>query len=125
MKHVHRGRGRKLVTARTSEPLERRVLLSLSPAGGEFPVNTFTTNAQTIPAVAADADGDFVVAWQSEGQDGNGPGIYAQRFDAGGGPRGAEFLVNDTAFAGSQFRPAVAMDADGDFVITWDGSGGV
>jgi hypothetical protein len=101
------------------------VLLSLSPTGGEFPVNTFTTNGQTIPAVAADADGDFVVAWQSDGQDGSATGIYAQRFDAAGTRRGAAFLVNDTTFAGSQFRPAVAADADGDFVIAWDGGGGL
>src|SRR5262245_41611394 len=104
--------------------LERRMLMSLSPVGAEFPVNSFTTNSQYMPSVAADADGDFVVAWQSEGQDGLGAGIYAQRYNAAGAAQGGEFLVNGTAFGGSQFRPAVAMDADGDFIVAWDGAGG-
>jgi hypothetical protein len=29
-----------------------------------------------------DAEGDFVVAWQSSPQDGSGTGIYAQRYTA-------------------------------------------
>ena len=32
--------------------------------GPEFQVNTFTTGAQKLAAVAADHDGDFVVIWQ-------------------------------------------------------------
>jgi hypothetical protein len=66
------------------ELLERRVLLSLSPLGAEFRVNTTTLNAQQAPAVAADADGDFVVVWQSYARDGSNFGIYAQRYNARG-----------------------------------------
>src|SRR4029079_14340491 len=46
----------------------------------EFRVNTYTSSSQLLHAVAADASGDFVVAWQSSGQDGDGDGIYAQRY---------------------------------------------
>jgi predicted nucleic acid-binding Zn-ribbon protein len=47
--------------------------------GGEFLVNTSTTNRQQSPAIAMDEDGDFVVAWQSGyGQDGSTDGIFAQ-----------------------------------------------
>jgi hypothetical protein len=41
------------------------------------------------PAVGAAADGSFVAAWESAGQDGDGRGIFAQRFDATGAPPGA------------------------------------
>jgi uncharacterized repeat protein (TIGR01451 family) len=51
-----------------------------TPDGGEFQVNTYTTNSQTGPSAAMDVDGDLVVAWQSYGQDGSGYGVYAQRY---------------------------------------------
>jgi hypothetical protein len=86
--------------------------------GGEFRVNTRTVNDQRFPAVAMDADGDFVVTWTSNQQDGSGYGIYAQRYNAAGVAQGGEFRVNTTT-ANSQVSPAVAMDADGDFVVTW------
>lgn len=50
--------------------------------GGEFPVNNYTTNRQFYPSLAADAAGNFVIAWQSFGQDGSGEGVYAQRYAA-------------------------------------------
>jgi hypothetical protein len=90
--------------------------------GLEFQVNTGTSSAQTFPAVAMDADGDFVVAWQSLGQDGDNWGVFAQRYDAAGNPRGAEFRVN-TVTSGAQRSPALAMDADGDFVVVWASRG--
>ena len=62
--------------------------------GSEFLVNTFTTSYQSNSAVAIDADGDFVVTWHSDGQDGSGYGIYAQRYNASGVAQGSEFLVN-------------------------------
>src|SRR5439155_541373 len=52
--------------------------------GGEFRVNTSTTSSQRFPTVAMDAAGDFVVTWSSQGQDGNGYGIFAQRYNAAG-----------------------------------------
>ena len=52
--------------------------------GSEFRVNSTTANPQSNPAVAMDANGNFVVAWTSVGQDGSGDGVYAQRFNAAG-----------------------------------------
>jgi hypothetical protein len=49
--------------------------------GAEFWVNSYTTGAQTFPSVASDSAGNFVVVWQSDGQDGSGYGVFAQRFD--------------------------------------------
>ncbi|MEO6195224.1 MAG: hypothetical protein ABIS20_19570 [Thermoanaerobaculia bacterium] len=68
---------------------------SWQPIGGELRVNTYTQAQQIGPAVAADASGALVAAWQSGvdypailappgleqlGQDGSYYGIYAQRF---------------------------------------------
>ena len=106
------------------EQLERRQLLSVSPLGPEFPVNSEAFGAQRLfsqcpaAAVAMDLDGDFAVVWSSDGQDGDGEGVYAQRFSSSGVLQGSEFLVNTHA-ADAQTFPSIAMDADGDFVVTW------
>jgi hypothetical protein len=50
--------------------------------GPEFGVNTYTLEGQGPPYTAMDADGDFVVAWESQEQDGSGLGVYAQRFSS-------------------------------------------
>ncbi|MDA0814771.1 MAG: hypothetical protein O3C21_20530, partial [Verrucomicrobia bacterium] len=82
------------------------------------------------PSVAMDASGNFVIAWEDRtGQDGDGFGIFAKRYDSAGneiappiGVQGAgvgsEFQVN--SFTGyRQMVPDLAMNAAGDFVITW------
>jgi hypothetical protein len=66
-----------------------------------------------------DADGDFVVAWQSSGQDGSQYGIYARRYNAAGQALGGEFLVNEGATADHQAFASVAMDDAGNFVVAW------
>ena len=100
------------------ETMESRVLLAVSPAGGDFRVNTHLPQIQVEPSIASDADGDFVVAWESSLQDGSNLGVYAQRFDAAGARRGAEFRVNVTTFR-RQSGASVAMDDDGVFVVAW------
>src|SRR5262249_32810834 len=48
--------------------------------GGQIQFNTYTTQLQELPIVAADAANDFVVVWDSFGQDGDDLGAYGQRF---------------------------------------------
>jgi len=86
--------------------------------GSEFQVNTYTTSHQSAPAVAMDASGNFVITWHSYQQDGSGYGVYAQRYDRRGNRLGSEFQVN-TYTADHQAAPAAAIDASGNFVITW------
>jgi hypothetical protein len=93
-----------------------------TPGTADILVNTYTTGFQGIPSVAVDADGDFVVVWTGNGQDGSGDGIYAQRYSANGTALGSEFRVNAHT-TGSQAFPSVAMDADGDFVVSWASNG--
>ncbi|MEH1950820.1 MAG: tandem-95 repeat protein, partial [Nostoc sp.] len=94
--------------------------------GNEFKVNTYTSSSEINPTIAMDAAGDFVISWQSYGQDGDGYGIYAQRYNSAGVAQGNEFKVN-TYTSNYQVNPTVAMDTAGDFVISWqsyqDGSG--
>jgi hypothetical protein len=96
------------------------------PVGAEFQINTYTTNDQALDSahsIAADAGGNFVVVWESNGQDGSGTGIFAQRFNAGGQRLGVEFRVNSRT-AGGQNLPAVAAAADGSFVVVWSDEDG-
>ncbi|MDB5273211.1 MAG: hypothetical protein JWO58_1578 [Chitinophagaceae bacterium] len=87
--------------------------------GTEFRVNTYTTNKQDLPVIGMDASGNFVIAWESNGQDGDGYGIYAQRYNAAGVAQGGEFRINSTT-TDEQSLPAIAMDDSGDFVIAWN-----
>jgi hypothetical protein len=97
------------------------VLGQINPAGPEFQVNTYTVSAQRFPAAAAEADGDFVIAWDSANQDGSSYGIFARRFSSTGVSLATEFQVNTVAIAGQRL-PSATVDADGDFVIAWRGS---
>jgi hypothetical protein len=58
------------------------------------------------------------VVWQSKSQDGDGDGIFAQRFDVTGVALGSEFRVNTTT-ADDHDRPAIATRSRGGFVVTW------
>ncbi len=100
----------------------RRYNASGTSLGNEFQVNTYVTDDQRFNQVAQDSEGNFIVTWQSYHQDSSYDGIYAQRYDMSGTPVGSEFQVNSYT-SQTQFSPNVAMDADGDFVITWSGIG--
>jgi hypothetical protein len=96
----------------------RRFTSAGVPLGGEFHVNSFTSGLQYKPAVAMDADGDFVVAWLSKDQDGSDDGVFAQRYSSSGSPLASEFQVHSYTMY-EQSHPSVALDADGDFVVAW------
>jgi len=110
-----------LATTMLTQPAPARAAPN-DALGPEFRVNTTTSLEQRLPAVAMDADGDFVVAWTSDGQDTSYGGVYAQRYDAAGVAQGPEFRVNSFITL-SQLSPTVAMDTDGDFVVAWSGNG--
>ena len=93
-----------------------------TPQGLEFPVNTYTTSYQRNASVAMDSDGDFVIAWQSSGQDGSLYGVHAQRYNSSGATQSGEIPVNSFT-TGIQRNASIAIDSDGDFVITWNSDG--
>jgi len=88
--------------------------------GKKLTVNTYSSRGQHDPSVDVDADGDFLVAWTSQAQDGSGDGVYAQRYRRDGAKQGGEFRVNTTT-AGGQSGASVALDAAGDAVVVWQG----
>ncbi len=89
-----------------------------NPIGIEFQINSYVKRDQHNPAIAADSAGNFVVAWESENQDGSGSGIYARRYAADGNPQGQAFRVNSNT-QGDQLSPSVSMDNQGNFTIAW------
>lgn len=87
--------------------------------GGQFRVNQWVDNDQNEPAIAMNPNtGDFVVTWSSWDQDGSRDGVYGRVFSASGMAKGNEFRVN-TMMLGSQRESDVAMDTQGNFIVTW------
>jgi len=86
--------------------------------GGEFLVNSTEIGIQKNSEIAALSDGGFVITWQSSDQDGNGDGVYAQRFDSSGQRNGTEFQVNATTNS-HQKNVDITTLSNGSFVITW------
>jgi len=85
--------------------------------GGETLVNTTVAAEQGDPAVAAAADGSFVVVWSGVGV-GDSSGVFLQRFGANGVAQGSETRVNTTT-ANDQTNPAVAFDGEGNLFVAW------
>jgi hypothetical protein len=91
------------------------------PMGEEFQVNTYTTGGQSRPDVGMDPTGAFVVVWESRGSsdsDTSGASVHGQRYDDAGALVGTEFQVN-VGTSSDQSSPAVAVGADGRFVVAW------
>lgn len=99
----------------------RRFAADGTPQGGEFQVNTTTQWLQALPSVAADSNGNFVVTWSSAYSAGNDPSwsIQLQRFASDATPLGGELQVN-TFTRGYQGNSAMAMAANGNFVVVWE-----
>ena len=89
----------------------------LPPSGGEFQVNTSTIGYQSGQALACDANGNFVVAWDADSD--VAYGIQLQRFDSMRNPLGTEFTLPT---GGCQDRESIAAcrDAAGAAVVVWE-----
>jgi hypothetical protein len=90
----------------------------LARVGGEFQINAYTPGVQRFSRVAGLPDGGFVVVWTSEGQDGDGFGLFGKRFGADGQAVSPEFPVNSTVI-GDQWAARLALAPDGTFLVVW------
>jgi hypothetical protein len=90
--------------------------------GVEFQINTYTTSFQQYSDIAIDSKGNFVVVWESTGQDTSNLGVYGQRYDSSGDKLGGEFQVN-TYTLSNQKSASIAMNDDGSFVVAWQSMG--
>jgi hypothetical protein len=108
-------------TSRTSIEMQR-FDSSGNPLGGQFQVNTYTTEWQEDATIAMDSQGNITIVWESDGSfgtDSDGYSLQAQYFDSSGTPVGGEFQVNTYTY-GDQLNPVVRMDGGGSFVVVWD-----
>jgi S-layer homology domain len=96
------------------EVLGRQYDRPSTPLGGPFPLNADTTIDQEEASVAKDAEGRFVAVWVQEDM----ATVRGRRFEADGTPLGGSFQVN-TSTTHNNFRPHVASDPSGNFVVAW------
>ena len=106
-----------------------------NPLGADFTVNqqlgrlNGPDSAEYLPQIAATADGGFVIVWRDDNTDGNGIGVFGQRFSLSGGtvtalggtqPDGSassgNFRINTETY-GNQYNPTVTGLAGGGFVV--------
>ena len=93
------------------------------PVGADFRVNSYTTGLQghvNPPGLAVNRSGGFVVAWPADLTQTNHVRATARRFDRRGQGLGIEFAV-DVTTTGFNTPYAVAVAADGHFVVAWNG----
>ena len=97
----------------TLEALEGRQLMSL---GAEFGIPTTTQSVQISSDNASSSNGNSVVVWTDFSQ--GDSDIRAQRLNSQGARLGSELIVAGKVGT-NDFDPAVAIDAQGDFVVSW------
>ena len=108
-----------LITWTTSAEVYGQLFDSnLNPIGTQKQLNTYTTGTQEYCNGAVDANGNFVVVWESAGEDGSGNGIYGRRYDKNFNPLSGEFAIT-TNKTNDQFEPQIAMEPGGRFIIAW------
>lgn len=93
--------------------------LGNDPVGAETRANVGTAGDQDDAAIACDAAGRFVIAWESASGDGSGNGIVARSFAADGTPLTGDTRIN-TFTIGTQEDPTVAVSPDGTAVVAWE-----
>jgi hypothetical protein len=74
---------------------------------------------QHDPSVATDALGNWVVAWDSVGEDGSGAGIVAEQLDNRQTLAGTKVVLDNTLTAGDQTLPAAALTEGGNLLVAW------
>jgi Ca2+-binding RTX toxin-like protein len=86
----------------------------------ETTMNTDSTSFQELPSVSLLSNGNFVVTWYKENNQGNvGTDIVGQIISPEGDKIGSEFLAATTQI-GSQYVSRVVALADGKFLVVYD-----
>lgn len=89
----------------------------VQPNGPVLHASTCTTCKMWSPSVAGSASGTFSVAWEGTST-ADSRGIFARFYTKNGAPRGKEVLVNKEKEP-AQYDAAVAVDAQGNYIVTW------
>ena len=99
----------------------RRYAANGQAQGAEQQVNVTTQGSQNRPRVAVDADGSYLIVWQSAssaGSDDQGRSVQARGFLASGVAAGNEVQVNERTF-GNDDLPDVAPVGGREFLVVW------
>src|SRR5690606_38246941 len=107
--------------------MARRYNANGGALAAQFRVNRLTAGDQQFASVTIDSSGNFLITWQSAGQDGSGNAVLARTYNSSGTALGNELVVNQFT-TGNQDAPAAAALSGGGFVVAWrsadqDGSG--
>ncbi|HPG40019.1 MAG TPA: FlgD immunoglobulin-like domain containing protein [bacterium] len=92
------------------------------PSGASQPVNNSVEKNWTNqggPVIAMDDMGSFAISWVGQINDNWDPDILIQRFDAAAAPLGEPLVANDDTVHCEQVFPALAMNEQGEFIVTW------
>ena len=115
-----------------------------TPIGDNFRVNYLSACMNFHPVVVFKKNGDFIIVW-SDADEGSfnkenlhhlnkkkiqeiilnnknkssEPDVYFQQFLSNGTPIGENILVNDDIINTFQSNPAIAIDTNDNFIITW------
>ena len=93
--------------------------------GGQQLINTASVDTQTEHMVAVQANGNYLVVWESYPETVNGPGqidVMAQLYNSTGAKVGVQTRLN-TTITGDQGEPHVSAMFDGGYLVTWVGNG--
>ena len=85
----------------------------------QFIVNTYI-NTDYFQSISSISNGNFMIVWQSKGQDtigGSDYGIYGQSFTSSGAKIGNEFRVNSYIIS-DQLHPSIASLENDNYIVT-------
>lgn len=89
------------------------------PQGNPITAGGVEPGSLASVSVAMDAAGDFVVAWSGYTASSAGANVYARQYTSSGSPVQSSPVQIDTFTYPRAQHASVAMDAAGDFVVTW------
>jgi hypothetical protein len=118
---------RQMLAASPHSPTQQIAYRPAAAIGTETQVTGASPHFQGDPAIAAFANGNYVVAWHVVMEvddalpgDPVTAGIFAQLYDKSGKPLGSRITVSQGVPEATGFyQPAVATDGTSKFIVTW------
>lgn len=85
---------------------------------GEWYISPSPDFLQSVPAIAVQAGGRFVITWSEQDESGESRGVFGRSFAPNGTPRTGTYRINVTT-EGGQSGPAIAAGRQGLIVAVW------
>lgn len=122
-----------IITIGTTLAFHQNIALAMVYKGDERDVmNDFIEPAcnpndnQSASDVGISDNRLYAFVWEDDLCDGNGTGIYMERYDIFGGSTsgvGMGPVLISTTTTGDQKNPSISMDKNGNYVVAWEGNG--